>query len=198
MLLVMVFSRFLLPSMAGWDINEKNGTLYVFTAFLAMSRFGLWGFDLSVTQIMQEQVPQEVIGTVNGVQGSLCEMFQIVMYGLTLIITDPADFWILVSAAISNVCLAAVIYNLWYCQEPTAVLPDNETRDVVPEQLSMDETGEDGDSDDDVGVPLTSFPTGEAGGAVEAGTAGTEEDATRERSGTAEEGNRLIEDRGDQ
>jgi len=64
---------------------------------------------------MQEQVPAEVIGTVNGVQGSLCEMFQITMYVGTLVITDPADFYILVAAAIGNVALSALIFTAWVC-----------------------------------------------------------------------------------
>jgi len=176
MLGIMVLSRFIIPSLAGWDINEKNSTLYVFTAFLAMSRFGLWGFDLSVTQIMQEQVPVGVIGVVNGVQGSLCEMFQIIMYALTLWITNPADFWILVSAAISNVCLAALIYNLWYCQE----LPYGDTlgggglgnpdmAGIAPIELAMDEEdealtfGSPAGGEIDMGARCAETPRGAAG-----------------------------------
>jgi len=117
-LFIMSLARFAIPSALGWEIGgpNKNWSLYIFTTFLAISRFGLWGFDLAVSQILQEQVDSSVIGTVNGVQGSIQEGFQIVMYVLTLVITDPADFWILVSAAVANVGLASLLYTCWYCK----------------------------------------------------------------------------------
>ena len=120
-LMTMTLSRFIIPGILGWDMNADNATLIIFTAFLALSRFGLWGFDLSVSQIMQEQVPADVIGTVNGVQGSLQEMFQITMYIGTLVITDPADFYILVAAAIGNVALAALLFTGWVCTVSSTV-----------------------------------------------------------------------------
>jgi len=118
-LLGMVLARFVVPAAMGWGVNQgADATLYIFTTFLALSRFGLWGFDLSVTQILQEQVPMEVVGTVNGVQGSLQDMMQMLMYAVSLLFTNPKYFWILVTAAICNVVLAAVIYTLWLVATP--------------------------------------------------------------------------------
>lgn len=168
-LLGMVVSRFVIPSMMGWSINEgANATLYVFTAFLALSRFGLWGFDLSVTQILQEQVPEEVIGTVNGVQGSLQEFMQIVMYCVTLLFTDPASFWILVSAAIGNVGLAAVIYSVWFAAAPLA-LDDGAELAAKDDQQGPPQCTEERDTYNTVGptynlVGVTDGPSGSSDG----------------------------------
>ena len=150
----------------GWDINEKNATLYVFTAFLALSRFGLWGFDLSVTQIMQEQVPQEVIGTVNGVQSSICEMFHIIMYIATLVITNPADFWLLVTAAISNVGLSAVIFTCWYCGQDLSAY---ETK-IATEEMAMApvQLVEEGENDEETMLSNVTFPEPETPGGRDA------------------------------
>ena len=73
----------------------------------------------------------QVIGTVNGVQGSIQEFFQIAMYLVTLLFTDPGSFWILVTIAIANVVLAAVIYTCWFCSVYDGIEEEAEAKELA-------------------------------------------------------------------
>jgi iron-regulated transporter 1 len=62
------------------------------------SRVGLWVFDISVTQMMQEFIPAGIRGVVGGTQQSLNAFFQLLSFGLGLFFPDPKEFHIYVSA----------------------------------------------------------------------------------------------------
>jgi hypothetical protein len=49
-------------------------------------------FDLAVTQMLQEDVENDVIGIVNGVQQSMQNLFDVLGYTLSLLISKPAEF----------------------------------------------------------------------------------------------------------
>jgi iron-regulated transporter 1 len=71
------------------DRNKEVGLLI---AGVITSRVGLWMFDLAVTQMLQEDVDNDVIGIVNGVQQSMQNLFDVLGYTLSLIISKPAEF----------------------------------------------------------------------------------------------------------
>jgi hypothetical protein len=58
-------------------------------AGVAASRLGLWMFDLSVTQLMQESVPEAERGVVGGVQKSLQSLMDMLTYVVGLVISNP-------------------------------------------------------------------------------------------------------------
>jgi hypothetical protein len=67
-------------------------------------------FDISVTQLMQENIPAPIRGLVGGVQQSLNAFFTIVAYTVGLFISNPKYFHIYASTAFVGVALAAVFY----------------------------------------------------------------------------------------
>jgi hypothetical protein len=58
-------------------INNGTGTIPTVLLFLgmALSRIGLWAFDLAQTQIIQEDSPNDQAGLISGFQYSLCNVF---------------------------------------------------------------------------------------------------------------------------
>ncbi|CAJ1895513.1 unnamed protein product [Cylindrotheca closterium] len=80
------------------------------------SRIGLWVFDISVTQLMQLNVADDVRGEVGGVQSSLNSFFFLLSFGLGIILPDPASFHIYASigyifVAAAAVCFAVGVYS---------------------------------------------------------------------------------------
>jgi len=80
---------------------------------LILSRFGLWGFDLAVNQIIQETVPPVNLGAVNGVQGSLQSLFQMLAYAAGVVVWRPGQFSFLMAGSVVAVGVAAVLFTLY-------------------------------------------------------------------------------------
>jgi iron-regulated transporter 1 len=80
---------------------------------LILSRFGLWGFDLAVNQILQETVPSANLGAVNGVQGSLQSFFQMLTFVAGVVIWRPSQFSLLMAGSVVAVGAAAVLFTLY-------------------------------------------------------------------------------------
>jgi iron-regulated transporter 1 len=71
--------------------SVKHSTVLV-VAGIVMSRFGLWGFDLVATQIMQMLVSKNDVGCINGVQNALISVLYLISYLLPIIFSDPHQF----------------------------------------------------------------------------------------------------------
>jgi solute carrier family 40 (iron-regulated transporter), member 1 len=56
------------------------------------SRIGLYGFDIAVTQLMQEQIPAPIRGVIGGTQQSLNAACQIASFVLSMVYQNPKDF----------------------------------------------------------------------------------------------------------
>lgn len=67
----------LLPVVLAFYINDGAGITSTVLLFLgmALSRVGLWSFDLAETQIIQEGAPNDRAGLISGFQYSLCNVF---------------------------------------------------------------------------------------------------------------------------
>jgi iron-regulated transporter 1 len=53
--------------------------------------------DLSITQLMQEQIPEEERGTVFGVQNASCQLFSVAKDLIVIIFPDPRTFgWLII------------------------------------------------------------------------------------------------------
>ena len=81
------------------------------------SRVGLWVFDITITQLMQENVPEKVRGTVGGVQQSLNSFFGLGAYAIGILKPNPNQFFILVGTGYFSVGIALCIYGFWYCKK---------------------------------------------------------------------------------
>ncbi|EXB99416.1 Solute carrier family 40 member 2 [Morus notabilis] len=80
-------------------------------AGVALSRLGLWSFDLSVIQQMQDYVPESDRCVVGGVQNSLQSSMDLMGYVMGILISNPQDFWILILISFGVVTLAALLYT---------------------------------------------------------------------------------------
>ncbi|KAL7574171.1 hypothetical protein ACA910_014849 [Epithemia clementina (nom. ined.)] len=56
-------------------VKSYNGSMTLLVAGVCASRIGLWVFDVSVTQMMQELVPEGIRGVMGGTQQSLNACF---------------------------------------------------------------------------------------------------------------------------
>lgn len=80
---------------------------------LIASRFGLWLFDLVVLQTMQEQVPGEILGQVNGVQGALQQLGELAMFVLGVAMPQPEQYPVLMLVSFGVVTMAALVFMRW-------------------------------------------------------------------------------------
>lgn len=80
---------------------------------LVASRFGLWAFDLAVSQTMQEQVPNEILGQVNGVQGALQQGGELTMFLLGVAMPRPEQYPVLMLVSFAFVTLALFVFERW-------------------------------------------------------------------------------------
>mmetsp|Transcript_5276 Transcript_5276/g.6223 ORF Transcript_5276/g.6223 Transcript_5276/m.6223 type:complete len:122 (-) Transcript_5276:566-931(-) len=92
--------------------------------FVAMSRLGLWTFDLAITQITQENVLEESRGLVGSFQTTAYQSFFLFIQIIGMIISDPQDFRYLVNFSIGVVAFATVIYTLWWKSFSNSSIPN--------------------------------------------------------------------------
>lgn len=104
-------------SSGGGGAGDGVGTGPLMVAITA-SRLGLWGFDLSERQIVQEDAVKSLPATEKTVlfnwEKALCNAAYLVMVALSLAFDAPADFWVLVvvsAAAITAAFLMALVAN---------------------------------------------------------------------------------------
>lgn len=93
-------------------VDDYKLSLTMLIGGVCASRIGLWVFDITVTQMMQEYVPDGVRGVVGGVQQSLNAFFNLLSYGLGILFPNPKDFYIYVGAGYASVGCAMVLYAL--------------------------------------------------------------------------------------
>jgi iron-regulated transporter 1 len=79
---------------------------------LALSRFGLWAFDLAANQLLQESAaPPGALGAVMGVQGSLQQLAALAAAAAGAAAPDPARFPALMAASVGAVLAAAALFS---------------------------------------------------------------------------------------
>ncbi|KAI3473110.1 hypothetical protein Pfo_030402 [Paulownia fortunei] len=102
----------LLLCVASVFMKEKLIAAYMLMGGVASSRLGLWMFDLSVIQQMQDHVAESDRCVVGGVQNSLQSVLDLMTYIMGIIISNPQDFWKLTMLSFLLVTLAAILYSL--------------------------------------------------------------------------------------
>ncbi|KAE8667337.1 Solute carrier family 40 member 1 [Hibiscus syriacus] len=101
----------LLVCVASIWIKNSQLSAYMLMAGVATSRLGLWMFDLSVIQQMQDHVPESDRCIVGGVQNSLQSTFDLMAYVMGIVISNPQHFWKLNLVSFSAVTVAAFLYT---------------------------------------------------------------------------------------
>ncbi|KAJ9185438.1 hypothetical protein P3X46_005076 [Hevea brasiliensis] len=102
----------LLLCVASIWVQNNLFSAYMLMAGVATSRLGLWMFDLSVIQQMQDHVPESDRCVVGGAQNSLQSTLDLLGYVMGIIISNPQDFWKLTLMSFSTVTLAGLLYSI--------------------------------------------------------------------------------------
>uniref|UniRef100_A0A7S2UAM0 Solute carrier family 40 member n=1 Tax=Attheya septentrionalis TaxID=420275 RepID=A0A7S2UAM0_9STRA len=81
-------------------------SLIILLAGICASRISLWTFDMSISQLMQDLVPEQVRGSVGGTQQGMEALFSMMQYTLGLIFSNPTQFYILAGFGVASVVVA--------------------------------------------------------------------------------------------
>uniref|UniRef100_A0A0N5BXY5 Solute carrier family 40 member n=1 Tax=Strongyloides papillosus TaxID=174720 RepID=A0A0N5BXY5_STREA len=79
-----------------FGLSTNPSSVLTFLVGIITARFGLWLIDIGITQIMQENVPENQRGTVFGVQGSICNAFSVMKDIVVILLPDVRTFGILI------------------------------------------------------------------------------------------------------
>lgn len=71
---------------------------------------GLWSFDLTVTQLIQENVMESERGVINGVQNSMNYLLDLLHFIMVILAPNPEAFGLLVIISVSFVAMGHVMY----------------------------------------------------------------------------------------
>ena len=107
----------LLPCVFAMFIQDLWTSAGLLVAGVVVSRIGLWSFDMSVTQIQQETVPEHERGTVGVVQNSVQQLMYLLHYAQGIIWHCPGEFKWLVFTSYGGVIAAMVLYATYHRKE---------------------------------------------------------------------------------
>ncbi|XP_026768376.2 solute carrier family 40 member 1 [Pangasianodon hypophthalmus] len=74
------------------------------------ARVGLWSFDLTVTQLIQENVAEAERGIINGVQNSMNYLLDLLHFIMVILAPNPEAFGLLVIISVSFVAMGHMMY----------------------------------------------------------------------------------------
>ena len=109
---------------------SKGTTSALLFGGMALSRVGLWMFDLSETVLLQRTVNPTQIGSISGWQYSLCNFFDLVQYTLTVIVSNPQLFIIPAAISFAAVAIAAIIYSFFVFKEHGHLFHKEKLKDI--------------------------------------------------------------------
>ncbi|XP_072274915.1 ferroportin [Pyxicephalus adspersus] len=105
------------------------------------ARVGLWSFDLTVTQLLQENVVESERGVINGVQNSMNYLLDLLHFIMVILGPNPEAFGLLVLISVSFVAMGHLMYfrfafknlgkQLFLCSSPEPKIePGEEQRET--------------------------------------------------------------------
>merc|ERR1719315_490009 len=120
---------------------------------IILARFGLWVVDLTINQLLQEKVAEDVRGVVNGVQDSLNNTLDLLKCVLVIILPSQQTFALLIFASFISVNFGWLMYALYsrsqrghlfhFCRLVSVILPETPSqkrRDGKEEPQNQEET----------------------------------------------------------
>ena len=92
--------------------NNASNDIFLFSSIISVctSRLGLWVFDITVTQIQQEEISEEFRCVVGGVQEALNAFFTIISFGMGLLCPHPDDFVYISISGFVSVMVALLFF----------------------------------------------------------------------------------------
>merc|ERR1719315_714104 len=128
-------------------------SVLLFLTGIILARFGLWVVDLTINQLLQEKVAEDVRGVVNGVQDSLNNTLDPLKCVLVIILPAQETFALLIFASFISVNFGWLMYALYsrsqrghlfhFCRLVSVILPETPSqkrRDGKEEPQNQEET----------------------------------------------------------
>uniref|UniRef100_A0A4X2JSN8 Solute carrier family 40 member n=1 Tax=Vombatus ursinus TaxID=29139 RepID=A0A4X2JSN8_VOMUR len=97
------------------ESNQPESYVSIILLFsgVILARIGLWSFDLTVTQLLQENIADSERGTVNGVQCSMNYLMDLIHFILVILAPAPQQFGLLVFISIIFVIMGHTMYFVY-------------------------------------------------------------------------------------
>jgi len=92
---------------------RSYASVLLFLTGIILARFGLWVVDLTINQLLQEKVAEDVRGVVNGVQDSLNNTLDLLKCILVIILPAEQTFALLIFASFISVNFGWLMYALY-------------------------------------------------------------------------------------
>ncbi|XP_066497265.1 solute carrier family 40 member 1 [Hoplias malabaricus] len=89
---------------------ESYMSVSLLFAGVIAARVGLWSFDLTVTQLIQENVAEAERGVINGVQNSMNYLLDLLHFVMVILAPNPEAFGLLVIISVSFVAMGHMMY----------------------------------------------------------------------------------------
>ncbi|XDV39950.1 hypothetical protein PO909_009121 [Leuciscus waleckii] len=95
--------------------TEPESYISIILLFLGVitARVGLWSFDLTVTQLLQETISESERGVVNGVQSSMNYLMDLLHFFMVISAPQPQHFGILVIISVLFIFTGHTMYFLY-------------------------------------------------------------------------------------
>ncbi|XP_039378893.1 solute carrier family 40 member 1-like [Mauremys reevesii] len=125
----------LLDSVHGSDHPESYISIILLFSGVILARIGLWSFDLTVTQLLQENIPESERGIVNGVQSSMNYLMDLVHFIMVILAPQPQQFGLLVIISLLFVITGHVMYFIYakkYKIKETVIQTNSERKPQNP------------------------------------------------------------------
>uniref|UniRef100_A0AC34R9G1 Solute carrier family 40 member n=1 Tax=Panagrolaimus sp. JU765 TaxID=591449 RepID=A0AC34R9G1_9BILA len=138
----MTFSGLEIPETSfSWSSMFSVGmsSVMIFFCGITFARFGLWMADLSITQIMQENVAEQERNTVFGVQNALCQFFSVLKDIVVILLPDERTFGFLIIMSVVFVTLGFLNY-CYYVSKPQktkTITLDSQNYELEPFKLEL-------------------------------------------------------------
>ena len=97
----------------GIELPSSFLSLSFLMSGIILARVGLWGFDLTITQMIQEHVVENERGIFNGVQTSLNNFMDLLRFVFVLLLPLPNQFGILIFISSAFVCAGYLLYFIY-------------------------------------------------------------------------------------
>lgn len=98
---------------------------------------GLWLADLTVNQLQQERVPEDIRGLIGGTQQSLNQFFDMLRYILIIVLPRMHQFGFHVCLSVLSVFTASLIYTIWSCSTSSQLVPPSTDVEMADTQADL-------------------------------------------------------------
>ncbi|CAJ0610186.1 unnamed protein product [Cylicocyclus nassatus] len=100
--------------------SQLSPSIIVFFFGITLARFGLWIADPSITQIMQETIPERERYSVFGVQTSICELFSVLKDLMVIALPETRSFGVLIIISCTFVFTGFIFYFSYFIKSTCA------------------------------------------------------------------------------